>query len=171
MSATRTNLTLATLALAAAMVASACGGSSGSGEPKTTASEPTTSHAASGSASNPAAPADTDLQSLLPTPANSKQTKGPDKIQDNGIHMYYRVEGSPRPVLDAYKAALEDKGWQVTTIVTSGGDSGGGGATYTGTNGETYGVFDGGGFETTTFLNVCTWPSKPANPNCNRGER
>ena len=58
----------------------------------------------------------------------------------------------------------------VTTIITSGG-SGGGGATYTGTHGEAYGVFDGGGFNTTTYLDVCAWPTKPAEPNCSRSQR
>ncbi|HKP42069.1 hypothetical protein [Mycobacterium sp.] len=109
------------------------------------------------------------MQSLLPTPPNSQQTKGPDNIADSGIHTYFQVNGSPNEVMDAYKAALEGKGWQVTTIVTSNGGGGGGGATYTGTNGDAYGVFDGGGFETTTYLNVCAWPTKPANPNCSRG--
>ena len=82
--------------------------------------------------------------------------------------MYYQVNGAPTAVLDAYKAALEAKGWDVTTITTSGNDGGGGGATYTGTNGDAYGVFDGGGYQSTTYLDVCTWPAKPANPNCNR---
>ena len=93
-------------------------------------------------------------------------------FQGNGIHMYFQVNGSPNDVMGpAYKTALEGKGWSVTTIVTSGGGGGGGGATYTGTNGKAYGVFDGGGFNTTTYIDVCTWPSKPSNPNCSRGDR
>jgi hypothetical protein len=106
----------------------------------------------------------------VPTPANSQATKGPDRIADNGIHLHFQVNGSPSDVMSAYKAALQGKGWAVTTIVTSAG-AGGGGATYTGTNGNAYGVFDGGGFNTSTFIDVCAWPAKPANPNCPRGER
>jgi len=106
------------------------------------------------------------LPSLIPTPANSQQTKGPDTIADNGIHMYFQVNGSPNEVMAAYKSALEGKGWAVETIVTSGG-----GATYTGTHGDAYGVFDGGGFNTSTYIDVCSWPSKPANPNCARSDR
>ena len=49
----------------------------------------------------------------------------------------------------------------MTPVVTSAG-----GATYTGTHGDAYGVFDGGGYQNTTYLDVCAWPSKPANPNC-----
>lgn len=155
---------LAVLALSVGMTASACNSTSGTVTEATTtagsapAQAPTTAAAASG----------TSLQSLLPTPANSQQTKGPDSIADNGIHMYYQVNGAPAAVLDAYKAALEAKGWDVTTITTSGNDGGGGGATYTGTNRDAYGVFDGGGYQSTTYLDICTWPAKPANPNCNR---
>lgn len=163
---TRNTYALAAVAMAVGLVASACSGSSGSGAQTTTEAATTTSQA-----TTTAAPGGgTSLQSLLPTPANSQQTKGPDNIADNGIHMNYQVNGSPSDVMDAYKAALEGKGWQVTTIVTSGNGGGGGGATYTGTNGDAYGVFDGGGFDTTTYVNVCTWPTKPANPNCSRGE-
>jgi hypothetical protein len=173
---TRNTSALAAVAMAVGLVASACSGSSDSGTQKTT--EAATSATSSGTAAATttsqgtatAAPGGgTGLQSLLPTPPNSQQTKGPDNIADSGIHMYFQVNGSPNEVMDAYKAALEGKGWQVTTVVTSNGAGGGGGATYTGTNGDAYGVFDGGGFDTTTYLNVCTWPTKPANPNCNRG--
>ncbi|GAY15550.1 hypothetical protein MSZK_22760 [Mycobacterium sp. shizuoka-1] len=110
------------------------------------------------------------LQSLVPTPANTQVTKGPDTLAEGGVHVFFKVDGSPNDVMTAYKAALEGKGWTVTTMVTSGGD-GGGGATYTGTNGAAYGVFDGGGYNTNTYLDVCTWPTKPATPNCARGNR
>lgn len=155
---------LAVLALSVGMTASACNSTSGTVNEATTAAGSTTAQA---STSAPVA-SGTRLQSLLPTPANNQQTKGPDSIADNGIHMYYQVNGAPAAVLDAYKAALEAKGWDVTTITTSGNDGGGGGATYTGTNRDAYGVFDGGGYQSTTYLDVCTWPAKPANPKCNR---
>ncbi|ORA40036.1 hypothetical protein [Mycobacterium aquaticum] len=147
---------LAALAVAVGLTASACSGSTESAAQTTTPA---------------AAPAGVDLQSLIPAPADTQQTKGPNQIADNGIHMFYQVNGAPNDVLNAYKSALEGKGWQVTTIVTSAGGSSGGGATYTGTHGDAYGVFDGGGFNTSTFIDVCTWPSKPANPNCSRSDR
>ena len=58
--------------------------------------------------------------------------------------------------MSAYKDALQGKGWALTTIISSSG-GGGGGATYTGTHGEAYGVFDGGGYADTTYIDVCTW--------------
>lgn len=112
-----------------------------------------------------------DLKSLVPAPANTTTSKGPNSIADNGIHQYFQVDGVPNEVMSAFKTALEGKGWEMSTIVSSGGgEEGGGGATYVGTNGDAYGVFDGGGFKTTTYIDVCTWPTKPADPNCQRGK-
>jgi hypothetical protein len=151
-------------AMMVGVVASACNGSN-SGTQTTGA----TSATSNSSAATPTGDS-TQLPSLIPTPANSQPPNGPSNIPDNGIHMYFQVNGSPNDVMNAYKAALEGKGWSVMTIITSGG-GGGGGATYTGTHGDAYGVFDGGGFNSTTYIDVCAWPSKPSNPNCTRGGR
>ncbi|MUL77965.1 hypothetical protein [Mycolicibacterium sp. CBMA 226] len=152
------------VAVAAALVGlvAGCGGKADSGAKAS-------SSAASTSTASAAAAGPTELQALVPTPAGTAQTYGPDRIGDNGIHLSFKVTGSPTDVVTAYKTALEGKGWAVTTIVSSdGGPGGGGGATYTGTHGDTYGVFDGGGFGTETYFNVCAWPAKPAQPNCSR---
>lgn len=152
-----------TLAVATTcLIAPACSNSSSSADTTTTTP---TSAAVTSSSKTP--PSNGALQSLLPTPANTQRTDGPDAIGDSGIHLHFVVNGSPAEVVEAYKTALEDKGWAVTTIVSSGG-GGGGGATYTGTHGDSYGVFDGGGYGDTTYFSVCAWPSKPANPNCSR---
>lgn len=177
MRSTRNAWASAAVAMAIGLVASACSGSSGSSTQTTTEASTSTSSSTaavatttSQSAATAAPSSSTGLQSLLPTPPNTQQTKGPDNIAANGIHMHYQINGSPKDVMDTYKAALEGKGWHVMTVVTSGG-GGGGGATYTGTNGDAYGVFDGGGFDITTYVDVCTWPTMPANPNCSRGDR
>lgn len=173
MRVTRNTCALAAVAVAVGLTASACNSSSESAAQTTTpeATTSTTTAATTTHGSATAAPAGVDLQSLIPAPADTQQTKGPNQIADNGIHMFFQVNGAPNDVLNAYRSALEGKGWQVTTIVTSAGGSSGGGATYTGTHGDAYGVFDGGGFNTSTFIDVCTWPAKPANPNCSRSER
>lgn len=152
--------TLAATVLAAGLLTTACGGSS----------NPGTASSATGSPTPASTVAAADLPALVPTPAQATVTKGPDGIADGGIHLHFQADGAPAEVMAAYEKALRDKGWQVTTIITSGG-SGGGGATYTGTHGEAYGVFDGGGFNTTTYLDVCAWPTKPAEPNCSRSQR
>ncbi|MFN8089025.1 MAG: hypothetical protein U0R81_08670 [Mycobacterium sp.] len=163
-------------AVALALTAAACGHSSDTATTKTETKTVTeTSTATSGSSatstsvaattSATAADGPVDVQSLIPTPANAQRTDGPDQIGENGVHQHFGVAGAPTAVMDAYKAALEAKGWTVSVLHTGGG-GGGGGATYTGTNGGAYGVFTGGGYGDSTDLDACAWPSKPANPNC-----
>ncbi len=138
----------------------------------TSTQAPVAGTTASSAASSAAAPATSvDLKALVPAPANVTVTKGPDAIADGGTHTFYQVNGTPNDVMSSFKSALEGKGWNMTTIVSSGNAGGGGGATYTGTHGDAYGVFDGGGYQSNTYIDVCTWPSKPANPNCARGSR
>ncbi|HZC12221.1 MAG TPA: hypothetical protein VE485_19670 [Mycobacterium sp.] len=143
----RNTCALAAAAMAIGLVASACGHSSNSA---TATTSPVSA---------------TQLQSLIPTPANTQRTDGPTSIPDSGIHMHFLVNGGGTDVLGAYKTALEGKGWTVT-VLTSGGWGPSGGATYTGTQGTTYGVFGGGGNGSTTDVSACAWPAKPANPNC-----
>jgi hypothetical protein len=138
---------LAAAAMAIGLVGSACGSSPNSA---TTTTSPASA---------------TQLQSLIPTPANTQRTDGPTSIPDSGIHIHFLVNGGGTDVLGAYKTALEGKGWTVT-VLSSGGWGPSGGATYTGTQGNTYGVFGGGGNGSTTDVSACAWPSKPANPNC-----
>ena len=113
----------------------------------------------------PATSGSADLSSLIPTPAGSQRTDGPDAVHDGGTHKHFLVSGAPADVMNAYKGALEGGGWAVT-VENSGGGGGGGGATYTGTNGGAYGVFVGGGYGGTTDVDACVWPSKPADTNC-----
>ncbi len=155
-------------AIAIGLVASACGGSSDTGATKT---ETVTASATAGATTTVSgtqettSPGSTDLQSLIPTPADTQRTDGPDSIDENGIHEHFEVNESPQQVMDSYKAALESKGWSLT-VENSGGGGGGGGATYSGTNGDNYGVFTGGGYGDTTDVEACVWPSKPSNTNC-----
>lgn len=105
------------------------------------------------------------LMALVPAPANTASTTGIDPISDNGFQRKFVVNGVPTRVMDAYKKALVRKGWQMSTI-TSADHGDGGGATLIGTKGAVFGVFDGGGYKNTTYLEVCVWPTRPANPNC-----
>lgn len=166
---------LSTMTVASAALVTVGIVASGCSPTKEAASTATSTSAATTASSAPAAttpaPAPTDLKSLVPTPANTAVTKGPDAIPNDGVHLHFQVNGAPAEVMAAFKTDLAGKGWDVTTVVTSSGDGGGGGATYTGTNGAAYGVFDGGGYAAKTFVDVCTWPTKPAEPKCDRGDR
>ena len=158
------------------LAATACGGNSGttatvtqtvsasSSAATTTAASRTTSASSSAESSSSAA-ASGDVKSLIPTPANTSRTDGPDSIHDGGTHLHFAVNGAPNDVMNAYKTALEGQGWQVT-VERSGGGGGGGGATYTGTHGDAFGVFTGGGYGSNTDINSCAWPSKPSNTKC-----
>jgi len=95
-----------------------CGGKADSGGNGSSSSAPTSTSAAAS-----ASPA--QLQALVPTPGGTAQTWGPDPIGDNGIHLSFKVTGAPTEVVTEYKAALEGKGWAVTTIVSSDGGPGG----------------------------------------------
>jgi hypothetical protein len=159
----RNTYTVAAAAIAIGLVASACSSSPKSASPSTspvTAMSPPT-------ATSPVTA--TQLPSLIPTPANTQRTDGPTSIPDNGIHLHFLVNGPANHALNAYKTALQGKGWAVT-VVASGGSGATGGATYTGTQGATYGVFSGGGGrDNVTDISACAWPSQPSNPNCGGG--
>jgi hypothetical protein len=146
---------LVAAAMAIGLVGSACGSSPNSATKTSSAQAPATA---------------AQLQSLVPTPAGTQRTDGPESISNNGIHLHFLVNGSSTDVLDAYKTALEGKGWAVT-VVSSGGWVGAGGATYTATQGDIYGVFSGGGSASSADVSACAWPSKPSNPNCGGGIR
>ena len=146
----------------------ACGNSSNTSNTTTstgTSSAATSSVATSSAATGTPSSGGAGLQPLLPTPADTQRTDASEPIHDDGIHTHFLVNGSPADVMGAYKSALEGKGWSVT-VVSKGGGYGGGGGTYTGTNGNAYGVFTGGGYGATTDVDACAWPSKPSNTDC-----
>jgi hypothetical protein len=161
---TRKGYAVAAALLAGGLVVAACGSSSDSST-KTVTETVSTSATSTASSTAASTTASADLQSLIPTPANTQRTDGPDSARENGIHLHFLVNGAPLEVMDAYKAALEGQGWSLTAE-RSGGGGGGGGATYTGTNGDAYGVFVGGGYGSNTDVNSCAWPSKPSKTNC-----
>lgn len=152
-------------AVAALGLLAACGNSPNSGTSTTTTGTPTKTFTTTVSQATTTANTGADLRSLIPTPAGTTRTDGPDAIHDNGIHLHFLVNGSPTDVMNAYKTALEGARWSVT-VVSSGGGGQGGGATYTAINGASYGVFSGGGVGATTDVNACAWPTQPANPDC-----
>lgn len=163
----RSSYTFATATMAIALVASGCGSSSNSGN---TASS-TPSGAATVSSQRTVTTttgANTSLQALIPTPANTSRTDGPDALADEGVHTHFLVNGPPNDVMTAYKTALEGQGWAVT-VESSGGSGGGGGATYTGTNGGAFGVFTGGGYGSATDIDACAWPAKHSTDKCGHG--
>ncbi|MGB8391670.1 hypothetical protein [Mycobacterium sp.] len=160
---------LVAAAMAVGFVAAGCGGShnSSTGSATATSASTTTTSQATATATTSG---DTDLPALIPTPANTARTDGPDSVHDGGIHLHFLVNGSPMDVMGAYKTAILGKGWSLIVDSSSGG-AGGGTATYTASNGNAYGVFTGGGYGDTTDVEACAWPSQPAHPDCGHGNR
>ncbi|OSC24600.1 hypothetical protein B8W69_20850 [Mycobacterium vulneris] len=158
--------TVCIAAAAVAVVTAACGGSPYVGFSTTTGGNHTNTVTTIVSQATTAA-AVAYLRSLIPTPATTNRTDGPDPIHDGGIRSHFFVNGPPADVMTAYKAALLSMNW--TLIVDSAGNGpGGGGATYTARNGNAFGVFTGGGFGSTTDIDACAWPSAPADKDCAR---
>lgn len=163
-------LVTAVVALSVGLLAGGCGGSSDSGTTTETVTVSAGETATTGATPGPEQPAPStaasaDLPSLVPTPTDTQQTDGPDSIRENGVHMHFQVNGAPGATMDSYKTALENKGWSVT-VRNAGGGGRGGGATYTGTNNDAYGVFTGGGYGSTTDIDACVWPTKPSKTDC-----
>ena len=156
--------TLMVAALTLGLVASGCSRTAEAPPAKTSASPTATSSSPAAQAATGAA----DLAALVPVPADTSKKRGPDPIADNGIHQYFEVAGAPDATMNAFKTALQAKGWDVTTVGSSEHGEGGG-ATFTGTLGAAYGVFKGGGYQSTTYIDVCAWPAKPAKPDCDHG--
>lgn len=155
------------VAAAVGLLATACGGSPRSGTSTTTSGTSTKVVTTTVSQATTTTAAGADLRSLIPTPPNTNRTDGPDPVHDNGIHLHFYVNGSPADVMSAYKTALLGMKWTLIVDSTSGG-TGSGGATYTASNGNAFGVFSGGGFGSTTDIDACAWPSEPIKKDCGR---
>lgn len=149
------------------LVAAACNSSPSSGTSTTTSGTPTKTFTTTVSQATTTSKAAADLRSLVPTPANTARTDGPEAVHDNGIRLHFFVNGAPNDVMAAYKTALVGMTWSLI-VDSSSGSGGGGGATYTASNGNAFGVFSGGGYGNTTDIDACAWPSQPANKDCGR---
>ena len=156
-------------AIAVGLIVAGCSSSPNSSTAASTTTPKTVTASVSQATTTTAA--GTDLTSLIPAPANTTRTDGPDSIHDNGVHLHFFVNGSPTDVMGAYQTALQGKSWSVMSAEGSTGGGGGGGATYTASNGNAFGVFSGGGYGATTDIDACAWPSQPAHPDCGHGSR
>lgn len=158
---------VAAAAAALGLVAAACGNSSNSNTatPTSTTASKTVTASVSQATTTATSSANTDLQALIPVPPNTQHTDGPEPIQENGIHLHFLVNGAPVGVMGAYKTALLGKNWSLILDSSSNGGSGGG-ATYTASNGNAFGFFNGGGWGNTVDIDACAWPTKPSDTSC-----
>lgn len=153
----------------ALVLVAACGGSSGTStsdtSTSTVASNPTTTVAP---ATTSAAPATTTTAAVAnqSAPVLSGATQqAQDALAGGGQHVYYVSSEGFGQVVAGYEATLQAAGWTVQG--SGGGGYGGyGGGGFTATHGASYLVVNAGGGNGVTHIDVCVWPSRPADDNC-----
>jgi hypothetical protein len=77
----------------------------------------------------------------------------------------YTTTAAGSGIAALYDTAAKASGW---TVTSTGGGGGGrwGGSGLTATKGSEYLVVSAGGGNGTTYVDVCTWPSKPSDDDC-----
>ena len=106
------------------------------------------------------------MTNLAPACPSSGTPASSDAIQGGGTHTYYTFATTDyASLVTTATTALTAAGWTVASTGNSGyGQYGGGGSTVT--KGVRYATFDVGSSGTRTYMDVCVWPTKPANTNC-----
>ena len=101
--------------------------------------------------------------SEAPPPAGAEKVR--EQPRGGGTHTLYRSTEAAGDVIRAYQATLQSDGW---TIVSSGGGGGsyGGGGGLTATKGAQYLVLSAGGPVGSTNIDLCVWPTRPADDDC-----
>jgi hypothetical protein len=100
----------------------------------------------------------------VPDPPNSTAL-GAGAIASGGQKASFTTPADPSAVIASYRQTLPGSGWTVTGAGGA-GSSHGGGAGLQATNGQRYLSINAGGPAGTTFVNICVWPSKPADDHC-----
>ena len=91
------------------------------------------------------------------------ESSGYSSIADNGTNIFYLVAGPPSSVLSICQTQLKDSGWKILAGGT--GTSAGGG--FSATMGSAFAQIQTSGNGSTTYVGVCTWPTKPVSTQCN----
>lgn len=129
-------------------------------------SDSTSTTTAKGSASTTAAPTSpTTAAAGTTSPTIAGLTKtGTKAISDGGSMTSYTTTAAGSSIAGSYETAIKASGWTVTSSGGGGGRWGGSGLSAT--KGSEYLVVSAGGGNGTTYVDVCTWPSKPKNDDC-----
>ncbi len=152
----RSATALGSVAFAAVLLA-ACSSGSGSSTATTGAMSSTTSSAASTTSLTPYCP---------PTNVAATQT-GTKAIGSGGTETDYSVTTVKySDLLAACQTGMTQNGWTVTSSGGGGANSQYGGGGLSAIKGSSYAAVEAGSGGSTVYLNVCVWPSKPADTNC-----
>ena len=159
----RTATALGSVAVAAVLFA-AC--SSGSSSSTSTTMKPTT--ATTGAMSSTTSPAaSTTSFPYCPSPKVAATQTGTKAIGSGGTETDYSVTTAKySDLLAVCQTGMTQNGWTVTSSGGGGANSQYGGGGLSATKGSSYAAVEAGSGGSTVYLNVCVWPSKPADTNC-----
>lgn len=152
-----TRITLAVCVLSVGLLLTACSSDKKSESPSTTATSGSSTTAAQASSTTAAAGTTT------PTIAGLTKT-GAKSIGDGGTMTTFTTSAAGNSIAGSYEPVVKAAGWTVTSSGGGGGRWGGSGLSAT--KGAEYMVISAGGGGGTTYVDVCTWPSKPKNDDC-----
>ncbi len=152
-------VTFAAGALCVGLLFTACSSDKKSDSSTSTTAKGSSSTTAAASASTTTASAG----ATLPTIAGITKT-GSKAISDGGTMTTYTTTAAGNSIAGSYETAVKASGWTVTSSGGGGGRWGGSGLSAT--KGSEYLVVSAGGGNGTTYVDVCTWPSKPKNDDC-----
>ena len=143
--------------LAVLLTACSSGGSSSSATTTTVAAARKTSTGGTSA---------TTVTDLAPACPSSGSPSSTDAIPGGGTHTHYTFATTDyASIVTACDSGLRAAGWTVTSTGGGGyGQYGGGGGTAT--KGSVYGTFDVGSSGSGSYLDVCVWPTRPADTNC-----
>ena len=160
----RTATALGSVAVAAVLFA-AC--SSGSSSSTSTTMKPTTATTGAMSSTTSPAASTTSLTPYCP-PTNVAATQtGTKAIGSGGTETDYSVTTVKySDLLSICQIGMTQNGWTVTSSGGGGANSQYGGGGLSATKGSSYAAVEAGSGGSTVYLNVCVWPSKPADTNC-----
>ena len=80
-----------------------------------------------------------------------------------GLHFFVTSAVAPSPLLDKYRSDLQSNGWSVETFDPGVGFGGNLSASKDGRF-----LFMNAGGPSTTFIDLCVWPSHPGNTQCDQ---
>ena len=99
-------------------------------------------------------------------PAGAKYISS-DNCRENGKHKYYTSNDRPTAIVNAFASDLKRNGWEIKYQDSDEGWNGyGGGGDVKATKGGRYLKFHVGG-NGTMHIDLCVWPTRPNNDNCN----
>ena len=85
------------------------------------------------------------------------------------MHVEFTTDAAPAKVVARFGTALTGAGWRIESSGGGGGGGdgyGGGGGGLTATKGSSWLDLDAGGGDGSTDVDICVWPERPSDEDC-----